>query len=417
MNNIFTYPTSAQYLTNCMLNVTDDCNLECKYCFVEQQPHYMTLDTAKAAADWLYQNFEKKKRLGILSENEKIRFYFFGGEPMLCYDSIIVPIIEYIENKYPNIFYYGMTTNGTLLNEGRINFLKSKNFELLLSIDGNPTTQNYNRPCKNHIKNSSDLVEKNIPYLLEKFPYLCFRSTIYAPTVEHLFDNYLYAESLGFRNWDAIIDSRHDWTTQQIEVLKEQMSKIYQYRLSQLINNQSIMESSHIEEWFGAIINLYKDKNSYNIKNHSSIWRCGLGTNIGSIGWDGSIYGCQEQTSRGCDSIFYIGNIFTGGIDIIKHNKLLSLYYKNQIEQKIKKDECNNCELLPVCKINFLGCPSTYYDLFQNMNDLPEVECQLRKIYLYNSLLILKIIFSLNNQEIINRFLDILQIERSNPNG
>jgi len=83
----------------------------------------MTLDTAKAAAD-----------------NEKIRFYFFGGEPMLCYDSIIVPIIEYIENKYPNIFYYGMTTNGTLLNEGRINFLKSKNFELLLSIDGNPTT-------------------------------------------------------------------------------------------------------------------------------------------------------------------------------------------------------------------------------------------------------------------------------------
>jgi len=59
------------------------------------------------------------------------------------------------------------------------------------------------------------------------------------------------------------------------------------------------MESSHIEEWFGAIINLYKDKNSYNIKNHSSIWRCGLGTNIGSIGWDGSIYGCQEQTSKG----------------------------------------------------------------------------------------------------------------------
>jgi len=39
-----------------MLNVTDDCNLQCRYCFVQQQPHYMTLQTAKDIADWLYQN-------------------------------------------------------------------------------------------------------------------------------------------------------------------------------------------------------------------------------------------------------------------------------------------------------------------------------------------------------------------------
>jgi sulfatase maturation enzyme AslB (radical SAM superfamily) len=56
MNERFIYPTAAWYLTDCMLNVTDDCNLQCRYCFVQQQPHYMTLQTAKDIADWLYQN-------------------------------------------------------------------------------------------------------------------------------------------------------------------------------------------------------------------------------------------------------------------------------------------------------------------------------------------------------------------------
>jgi len=31
----FIYKKEYKYLTSAMLNVTDDCNLECKYCFVE----------------------------------------------------------------------------------------------------------------------------------------------------------------------------------------------------------------------------------------------------------------------------------------------------------------------------------------------------------------------------------------------
>jgi len=66
--------------------------------------------------------------MGLAKEDEKIRFYFFGGEPMLCYNSIIIPIIDYIENKYPNSFRYGMTTNGILLNKEVIDFMKKHKF-------------------------------------------------------------------------------------------------------------------------------------------------------------------------------------------------------------------------------------------------------------------------------------------------
>jgi len=86
----------------------------------------------------------------------------------------------------------------------------------------------------------------------------------------------------------------------------------------------------------------------------------------------------------------------------------LSFYYKNQLEEKIKKEECSNCELCPICKTNILSCPSTTKDLFNDMNSITEIGCQLRKIYYNNSLLTLKLLFSLNDKEIIDNLLKII---------
>ena len=412
MQNDFFYPIETQYLTDCMLNVTDNCNLTCKYCFVKQQPHYMTLNTAKATVDWLYKNFQKKIRMGIIDKNEKIRLYFFGGEPMLCYKSIIVPIIEYCKNVYSlDLFQFGMTTNGTLLNKRIIDFMKQYNFQLLLSMDGTPETQNFNRPCKKINQDSFKLIKKNIPYLLKNFPDLQCRMTIYAPSVQNLFQDYIMIEKLGFKNWDAIIDSRHNWTKEQIFILKEQMSQIYAYRLQQIINKKTPLGNSHIDDWLSTTAQYYKNKSNFNIQNHCSVFRCGLATTTGAVGWDGSIYGCQEQVSNGKESIFYIGNVLYGGIDIKLHYKLLSSYYNNQIIEKMKKNECKNCELQQICKINYQRCISTINDLFNDMTSMPEIECQMMKIHFYNSLLTLRILFSLNDKDILTYILKIVNQE------
>jgi len=57
---------------------------------------------------------------------------------MLCYESVIKPVVKYCNEKYPFAFHYGITTNGTLLNKERIDFLKENNFSILYSIDGPP---------------------------------------------------------------------------------------------------------------------------------------------------------------------------------------------------------------------------------------------------------------------------------------
>ena len=165
MNFEFKYPEFAKYPISAIVNVTDDCNLACRYCFVEQHPHYMTLDTAKVAVDWLYNNYLKIKELNL--EKDKPMLYFFGGEPMLCYKSIIVPIVKYCEEKYPNTFQFGITTNGTLLNKKIIDFFKEKNFSIMFSMDGIKESQDYTRPCKHNCNLSSyDLIMKNINYVV-----------------------------------------------------------------------------------------------------------------------------------------------------------------------------------------------------------------------------------------------------------
>ena len=407
MNNIkFEYKDEYRLLTNVLLNVTDDCNLRCKYCFTEHHPNYMNLATAKAAVDYVYQNLQEKKK--IKNTKEKCSIYFFGGEPLLCYNSIIKPIVNYCYNNYSNEnFSFGLTTNGTLLNKEKIDYFKENNFSILLSFDGNEETQNYNRPYHNNKQNSFDLVKKNIPYLLEKYPNITCRSTLFAPTIKNLFENYLYIEKLGFKSWVGIADNRNDWNEQDIAIFEDEMNKIYAYRLNQLLMGHLPMQAPRLDLFLAHTSLLYsKYKNSFfSPQSFSSIFRCGLGTTIGGIGYDGSIYACQEWPTIEQKNIFYIGDIFNGGIDPNKHSILLEKYIKTQYLDKINKEQCNFCDLAPLCKVNCFVCPSASYQQFKNFNTITEVSCRLRKIYIKNSLLLLKIILESNN-EFLNNYLN-----------
>ena len=65
MSKKFKYKEEYGWFTSACLNVTDACNLACRYCFVEQHPHYMTLETAKKCVDFLISNIDKRvKKFG-----------------------------------------------------------------------------------------------------------------------------------------------------------------------------------------------------------------------------------------------------------------------------------------------------------------------------------------------------------------
>lgn len=392
----FEYKEEYQWLTNACLNVTDACNLECKYCFVEQHPHFMSYDVALKAVHFLLENLEKKNKK--FSTNEKAKITYFGGEPTLMWDEIIVPLTKYIrENNYP--INLTMTTNGTLLDEKRIKFLKDNEIYILLSIDGAPDTQNYNRPCRAKNENSFDLVVKNIPTLLEAFPNTTFRGTIYPDTVHKTFENYMFAQYMGFKSIFLIPDERHEWTQEQTKILKEELNKIYSYiDYCFTVEKRTPINFELINKSFYHI--LKHDINSLINKNEKEeisrrAVRCGMGTGMGSIGYDGNIYGCQEQTSLGQNSFFYIGNI-ESGIDKTLHTKLLSEYTKPH--KQIGKDEerCKTCPMRSFCQD--LCCPSSVYDIHGNFFTVSEIRCDWHSCLFSNSALLMKKLTEENNQ-------------------
>lgn len=110
-------------LMQVQLNMTNRCNLNCKYCFKEagngRLENYLDLDDYKKVID------------SIKNLNKKALIEFSGGEPLLSKNTI--KTAEYAKR---NKLTTRLLTNGTLINEKNIDDL-SKNFDTIyISLDG-----------------------------------------------------------------------------------------------------------------------------------------------------------------------------------------------------------------------------------------------------------------------------------------
>ena len=328
----------------------------------------MTLKVAKDSIDFLV--FNQKRR----EDNEKIYVTFFGGEPTLLWDEIIVPIVQYAEETYPGEIDFGITTNGTLLNKDRIRWLYDHHVVPLLSIDGAKETQDRNRPCRNG-ESSFDLVVKNIPTILEYFPNTTFRATIYEPTVNHLYENYLFAIEQGFRNIYLCPNARSTWSQEGLDIFHEEINKIFTYNILNFMEGIEPISYDNINKAFVDILN--HDKQVYfgdrwNLAPERNVNRCGLGTSSISIAYDGKIFACQEQDSRDTSDYFYIGDIYNG-IDIEKHKVILEDYSKAEMITCEDAALCENCGRRLSCLHD--TCPSVSHDMFGNFFIKPKVDC------------------------------------------
>lgn len=349
-------------ITRAFLNVTDECNLRCTYCFVKKMPNYIDFQTAKDAVDFLGNNAIESKTIPNIN--------FFGGEPMLLWDSIIEPLVLYAKEKYKN-FEFSITTNGTMLNKKRIDFMKEHNFGFLLSIDGGEYTQNINRPYKNGA-GSFSVLQKNIPLVLESFPYCTFRSTVTPASVTMLFEDMMFAANTGFKNYFVIPNNFEHWDESGIAKLEEAMNAYTDYYIDEFRKGNKPMFFNQMERSFKQILSRNKsiDLNSMrtNIKCQAC-GKCGLGAGRNAaIGFDGMVYACQELcTNDGDKSPFYIGNIYSG-IDDERRKSLMELWDS----KKAYGDDCSSCKLNRICDG---GCVANNWLHFRDMHHMQPMNC------------------------------------------
>lgn len=159
--------------TQVVFEVTDACNLKCKYCafgelyndYDKREDKFLNFKIARVFLDYLFKLWSSDLNH---SNRRKVTFGFYGGEPLLNM-RFIKKIIKYIELNSPKFIdcKYNMTTNGILLTK-YMDFLVEKDFNILISLDGNESNHSY-RVMKSG-ENSFFEVCENIDSLREKNP-------------------------------------------------------------------------------------------------------------------------------------------------------------------------------------------------------------------------------------------------------
>lgn len=139
---------------------TTACNFSCPYCYEHGiAPKSMNNDVLKKTIDFI------RERSSLTNNNISITWY--GGEPLLAIDSILL-IYENLKDSKINILDSSMITNGYYLNDSNIENLKRLDIKTIqITLDGaNPSS--HNRRRNNNNIGSWEVILKNIDNLLTK---------------------------------------------------------------------------------------------------------------------------------------------------------------------------------------------------------------------------------------------------------
>jgi len=167
--------------------VTDSCNLICKYCgygkFYDNNDERCNkmLDEKRAIIllDYLIEKWNSPLNT---SQEKDVSISFYGGEPLLNMN-FIRKIISYMEQSVLlyNKCRFSMTTNGILLDK-YLPYLMEHDVRLLISLDGDRDGHSYR--VYHNGKNSFDRVFKNAKYIFNHFPEY-FEKNVFFNAVLH----------------------------------------------------------------------------------------------------------------------------------------------------------------------------------------------------------------------------------------
>ncbi|MGE0487679.1 MAG: radical SAM protein [Vulcanimicrobiota bacterium] len=159
----FPPPPKDLTLRSLVVNLTQNCNLACVYCYADVLPtakkkRQMEPETARAAIDFLLRQSGSVRTLNLT---------FFGGEPLLNFP-LLKQSVLYAEDearKAGKKLRYSLTTNATLVTEEMARFLDEYRIGVSISLDGPPEVQDGQRPFVNG-RGSSNRVLKGVETLL-----------------------------------------------------------------------------------------------------------------------------------------------------------------------------------------------------------------------------------------------------------
>lgn len=305
-----------------IINPTINCNFKCWYCYEEHIPG------AKMSDDVLC---NVKKHITNITSNEKLKYFhlsFFGGEPLLYFDKVVVPIIDHyneqcIQNNVRT--HVSFTTNGYLINEKMIEeFVRCKVNSFQITIDGN--REQHNKTRFPYVGGESyDKILENIKKLIA----LSMRVTM---RINYTRDNLASISDIE----------------QYLASIPEEQRKYISVNFQRVWQDHGSKDGTCIEAEINDIVDGYIDIYSELGIHASKVmmdfvnYSCYADKrNEAVINFDGKAFKC---TARNFDSNNEIGYLNQNG-DVI--------WAQERVEHRFKvrysKEVCHSCRIAPLC--------------------------------------------------------------------
>ncbi|MGL5545792.1 MAG: radical SAM protein, partial [Tannerellaceae bacterium] len=172
------------------LEVTNACNLKCKYCgYGELYCGYDSRNNEMLSEEKVFRLLEYLHKGWSMSNSfhKKTYISFYGGEPLLNM-ALIKKVVKWIQDHpLPQCdFVFTMTTNGLLLSQ-YLDYLVEFDFKLLVSLDGDCSNNAYRVDFGE--KSSFERVFENVKLAQQKYPDF-FEKNISFNSVLHNLNNY-----------------------------------------------------------------------------------------------------------------------------------------------------------------------------------------------------------------------------------
>lgn len=309
------------------LNINQICNLKCSYCAAGGDGTYgesinkLSIEKTFPQIKFLVEKLELNSSFSIA---------FVGGEPLLQ-PEIIYDLYNYVidiclnKNITP---IFKIVTNGTLINEKTIPFLRKMKVYLLISLDGTKEVNDAVRPSKSG-ESPTDLILKGLQLLSEdkgKIQSIGITS-VFSSLNTDLLNNYIFFTKLN-PDW---IEFNFDYSEKSTNLQKVYLSEMTEVAKVAWANGKetSLRKIKNFDEVFTRL------DTQKRLENH-----CGSGKTFLMVDSKNNFYTCPWEVGNASEKVG--SNTY---IDIEK----LANYKKTLIE-------LNNCQ---TCWARFIcggGC-------------------------------------------------------------
>ena len=342
------FPSEELSTVSITFQVTDACNLACKYCYqINKGNHSMSFDTAKTFIDMLLDNDITTQQYIDFSKKKAVILDFIGGEPLLEID-LIDQICDYFleqvilrDHPWQYNYRFSFASNGVLYFDPRVqNFLKKHagHISLSISIDGNKKLHDACRVFPDG-SGSYDMAIKAVRHYVDELGgVMGSKMTLSPDNIQFTCEAIISLIQEGYVDILLNCVFEEGWTEEHATILYYQLKELANYLLNN--NLQDKIYISMFEEFF------------FNPKSHDDIqnW-CGGNGQMIAIDYKGDIFPCVRymESSLGNEvPPIVIGNIKDG---IMKDAKCKSCVEKlKSVNRQTKSTpECFDCRIANGC--------------------------------------------------------------------